>query len=194
MATDQAASLRDAFRDLMIGLTGTPLVGDGALWWVDRLCVDVGSGRFPAADRHAFQPARHRPSGRPRPCAQALAVAGRLGCILPQSGNRQVMSLAGAEMAGNLLLLAAMTFYARYVLLDAEGLLPRREPRAGRRIDRGGGGRRRSSPPRLPATGGGRSTRRTPRRSRRFSGPRLRPRRPCHPPVPPPSHPPSIAS
>ena len=31
-------------------------------------------------------------------------------------------------MAGNLMLLAAMTFYARFVLLDAEGLLPRREP------------------------------------------------------------------
>ena len=38
------------------------------------------------------------------------------------------MLLAGAEMAGNLMLLAAMAFYARYVLLDAEGLLPRREP------------------------------------------------------------------
>ena len=57
MATDQAASLRDAFRDLMIGLTGTTLVGDGSLWWVilyvliwgaigSRLLIDMRSSRL----------------------------------------------------------------------------------------------------------------------------------------------------
>ena len=127
MATDQAASLRDALRDLMIGLTGTTLVGDGSLWWVilyvllwgaigSRLLVDMHSSRLSTGFLVGAA------------LAQALAVAGRLGCILPQSGNWQVMSLAGTEMAGNLMLLAAMAFYARFVLLDAEGLLPRREP------------------------------------------------------------------
>ena len=33
-------------------------------------------------------------------------------------------------MAGNLMLLCAMALHARYVLLDAEGLLPRRQPAA----------------------------------------------------------------
>jgi hypothetical protein len=37
----------------------------------------------------------------------------------------------GAEMLGNWLLFLAMGLYARHVILDAEGLLPRREPAAG---------------------------------------------------------------
>ena len=60
MATDQAASLREAFRDLMIALTGTPLLGDGSLWWVvvyvlvlgavgSRLLVDMRSSRLSMA-------------------------------------------------------------------------------------------------------------------------------------------------
>ena len=46
MATDQAASLREAFRDLMIAATGTSLVGDGSLWWIivyGILWIAVGS-------------------------------------------------------------------------------------------------------------------------------------------------------
>ena len=37
------------------------------------------------------------------------------------------MILAGSEMVGSLMLLAAMTLFARHVILDAEGLLPSRE-------------------------------------------------------------------
>ena len=128
MATDQAASLREAFRDLMIALTGTPLVGDGSLWWAILYALGIGGGGFPAVDRHAFQPACRPAFWSARRWRTALAVAGRLGWILPHSGTGQVMWLAGAEMPGNLMLLAAMTFYARHVILDAEGLLPRREP------------------------------------------------------------------
>jgi len=39
----------------------------------------------------------------------------------------------GAEMGGGLLLLAAMVFHARYVILDAEGLLPERKAKAANR-------------------------------------------------------------
>ena len=94
MATDQAASLRDAFRDLMIGLTGTTLVGDGSLWWVILYALIWGAiGSRLLVDMHASRLSTSLLVG--AALAQALAVAGRLGCILPQSGNWQVMSLAG---------------------------------------------------------------------------------------------------
>ena len=57
MASDQAASLREAFRELMIALTGTPLLGDGNAWWAvlyafvlgaigSRLLLDMRPARF----------------------------------------------------------------------------------------------------------------------------------------------------
>lgn len=129
MATDQAASLQEGFRDLMISLAGTPLLGDGVLWWAilyacalgavgSRLLIDMRSSLLSTG---ALLGAA---------IAQALVLAGRLGWILPEGGSREVMFLVGTEMIGNLLLLAAMTLHARYVLLDAQGLLPRRQPRS----------------------------------------------------------------
>jgi hypothetical protein len=126
-AADQAASLRDAFRDLMIGLTGTPLLGEGEMWWVvaytlalgaigSRLLIDMRSSRLSVGVVLAAA------------IAHTLTVAGRLGWILPDGGSQAVMFLTGSEMAGNLLLLSAITLYARHVILDAEGLLPRSEP------------------------------------------------------------------
>ncbi len=129
MATDQAASLREAFQAAMIGLTGTPLLGDGTLWWVavyvlvfgavgSRLLLDMRPSKLSISALLAAA------------LAQGLAMAGRLGWISLGDGLRAVMFQAGSEMAGNLMLLAAMALHARYVLLDAEGLLPRREQAA----------------------------------------------------------------
>jgi hypothetical protein len=129
-AGDQAASLREAFRDLMIAATGTPLVGDGTLWWAalyvillgavgSRLLMDMRPCRFSMATLLAAA------------TAHVVAIAGRLGWIFDEAGSQQVMILAGAEMVGNLMLLAAMVWHARYVLRDAEGLLPRREQESG---------------------------------------------------------------
>jgi hypothetical protein len=126
MATDQAASLREGFRDLMIAATGMTLSGDGTLWWVgfyalawlalgSRVLLDMrpsvlSMGSFVAAT-----------------IAHALVMADRMGWIFTGSGMREVLVRSGCEMAGNFLLLAAMGFHARYVLLDAYGLLPLRE-------------------------------------------------------------------
>ena len=126
MATDQAGSLREGFRDLMIALTGTPLVDNGDLWWAmlyalglgvvgSRLLVDMRSN--PLATWVLVGAA----------LAHSLAVAVRLGWMLPPIGDHQLMFLSGAEMTGNLMLVAAMVLHARYVIFDAEGLLPRRE-------------------------------------------------------------------
>ena len=124
MATDQAASLREGFSALMTWLTGTRLLGDGSLWWIavyallwvalgSRLVADMRPSRLSIAALLAAA------------TAQGLALA--TGWIFVEAGPREVMFRAGSEMAGDLLLLAAMLAHARYVLLDAEGLLPRRE-------------------------------------------------------------------
>lgn len=129
MAADQAASLRDAFRDLMISLTGTPLTGDGSLWWAvlyaftlaavgSRLLLDMRSHRFSMGMLLVAA------------LAQTAALVGQLGWILPEAAGRQVMFVAGAEMLAALMLLTAMLLHARHVLMDAEGLLPRSPSKA----------------------------------------------------------------
>jgi hypothetical protein len=129
LATDQAASLREGFRDAMIALTGTPLLGNGSLWWVavyvlvfgaigSRLLMDMRPARLSIAALAA--------SG----IAYGLAAACWLGFPLVKGGAGETMFRVGCEMAGCLMLLTAMGLHARYVLLDAEGLLPHPEPEA----------------------------------------------------------------
>jgi hypothetical protein len=126
LATDQAASLREAFRDLMVSLTGTNLVGDGTLWWVSCYALVLGAvGSRLLVDMRCYALSAGVLVG--AALLHVLALGGRWGYILPQGGRWEVMSIAGVELAGNLMLLAAMTLYARFVVLDAEGLWPRRE-------------------------------------------------------------------
>ena len=124
IATDQAASLREAFRDSMISLTGTTLLGDGTLWWIvayalvlgsvgSRLLVDMWTSRLSVA---ALSGAA---------VVHVVAVAFQLNWIVVFDGNLQILLFTICQMSGNLMLLAAMLLHARYVLLDAEGLLPK---------------------------------------------------------------------
>ena len=127
MASDQAASLREGFRDTMNALTGTPLLGDGTLWWAilyllafgavgSRLFIDMRSSRLSTG---ALLIAA---------TAYGLAIASRLGWTMTDTYVGEIMFQGRSEMAGSLMLLAAMSLHARYVILDAEGLLPRAEP------------------------------------------------------------------
>ena len=126
LATDHAASLREAFRDAMVVVTGTPLTGDGSLWWAvfyALVCGAVGS-RVLMDMRSSFTSMGLLLLAA---LVHTLAVVGQLGRLLPADGHR-VIYLTGAEMLGNVLLLAAMMAHARHVILDAEGLLLRDEP------------------------------------------------------------------
>jgi hypothetical protein len=128
LATDQAASLREVFRELMTDLTGARLLGDGSIWWAIFYVVLLGAvGSRLLMDM------------RPNWLAiVALSMAGvafsfaimiRLGWLAAESSADEVMFRMGGVMSGSLLLLAAMGLHARHVLLDAEGLLPKRESR-----------------------------------------------------------------
>jgi hypothetical protein len=118
-ATDQAASLREAFRDAIVALSGPRLLGDGSLWWVvlylvvlgaigARLLPDMRGGRLSIATLLAAA------------LAHVVAVVSRLGWIGLSTGTREIILQSASEMAGNLLVLAAMGFHARWIILDAE--------------------------------------------------------------------------
>lgn len=125
MSLDETASLHEGFKEMMTLLTGNRIVGDGSLWWVaayifllgavgTRLLIDMRECWLSSA---AFLGTA---------VCYALAVATQLQLVLPETGAKGVMLEEGAEMLGNLLLLAAMGLHARFVIMDAEGLIRRR--------------------------------------------------------------------
>jgi hypothetical protein len=123
VAGDRVASLHQLFRDAMIAATGTPLLGDGSLWWIAAyLLVLLPLGFRLLRDM--------RPNRLAEGCLLA-AVAGyclsgltSLGWIVAAVGSRAIMFRAGSAMCGDVMLLMAMCVQARWVALDAQGLLP----------------------------------------------------------------------
>ena len=127
MSVDEGASLHEAFGRMMVTVTGTTLWGDGSIWWVIAYFFLLG-----AVGTRILIDVR-----RCRLCVVALmaaatcylgAVAALLGWLRIDDPARTIMLEEGAEMVGNLSLLLAMGLYARFVVLDAEGLLFRRKP------------------------------------------------------------------
>jgi hypothetical protein len=126
MSIDETSSLHEGFKEMMVVLTGDRVFGDGSIWWVApyffllgavgmRLLVDMRPSWLSSGALLTTA------------ACYGLAVLAQLGWVLPESGARGVMVEEGAEMLGNLMLLLAMGLYARFVVLDAEGLLPKRE-------------------------------------------------------------------
>jgi hypothetical protein len=129
LATAAATNLQDALREAMGILAGTPLMGDGTIWWIMpaffmvgavglRLAVDMWPCRSSIASLAAAG------------LSYLAAVAIRLGWVAPGDAAAGLMSCVGAAMLGHVLMLLAMGLHARHVLLDAKGLLPRREEKA----------------------------------------------------------------
>ena len=126
LSLDETASLHEGFKEMMTQVTGTRLLGDGSMWWViayffllgavgTRLVIDMWPCRLSTASMCMVA------------ACYCVAIVAQLEWILPESGARGIMLEEGAEMTGNLFLLLAMTLHARYVILDAEGLLPQRD-------------------------------------------------------------------
>ncbi len=128
LSLDATAGLRAEFQLAMTELTGTALYADGSLWWVvpylvllsalgSRLLLDTWPARLSTA---AFLTAG---------ACVMLAVVARLGWLFAGDGPDATMLAAGAEMLGCWMVLAATALHARYVVLDAEGMLPIPEPK-----------------------------------------------------------------
>lgn len=126
MSMDEGGSLHEAFQELMSYATGQRGYGDGSIWWIGAYCFALGAVgtrlTLEMRDCRSSTAALFMAAG-----CYAAAVIARLDWILPDAGSLQVMVEEGAEMAGNLFLLFAMTLHARYVILDAQGLLPAKQ-------------------------------------------------------------------
>ncbi|MDZ7615698.1 MAG: hypothetical protein U1E05_01765 [Patescibacteria group bacterium] len=125
LSVDATAGLREAFKDVMTRATGTALYGDGSLWWAvpylvvlsalgSRLLVDAWPARLSTATLVAAG------------ACLVSAVVVQLGWL---SVAHPVLIGRGAEMLGCWLLLVGTGIHARYVVLDAAGMLPRPEPK-----------------------------------------------------------------
>ena len=116
-ATDQAASLRQALCEALIALGGPRMVGDGSLWLGAACLLALGAvGARLVADMRGCRLSIAALLA--AAAAHSAAAASRLGWV--PLGQWDVMVRAGAEMAGNGLLLGAMTLHARWLILDAE--------------------------------------------------------------------------
>lgn len=123
LAIDESASLHEGFKELAALLTGFRPGLDGSLWWVAaylpplswlgvRLALEMKPCRSSLCALGATA------------CCYAVAVVVHLGWLLPETGARGVMVEEGCEMLGNLFLALSMALHARYVILEAQGLLP----------------------------------------------------------------------
>ncbi len=129
MSIDTTAGLREGFKDVLTQLTGTAVYGDGTAWWAvpylvllsalgSRLIVDTWPARLSTA---ALLVAG---------ACLASAVVAQVGWVRAETAAGVPMFARGAEMLGCWMLFVATALHARYVLLDAAGLLPRRAPKA----------------------------------------------------------------
>ncbi len=134
MATDVAASLHQCLQQVMISVSSTRIVGDGSIWWLvpallligaigSRLFVDMRSSRLSSL---ALLLAA---------VAYLTALAAFSHRIAWQSETYQFLLAEGLLLGGHLLLVLSMGLHARYVILDAEGALPKRvaRPKAAKR-------------------------------------------------------------
>jgi hypothetical protein len=122
MSLDETASLHEGFKELMVLVSGTRLFGDGSIWWVVPyffLLAAVGT-RLLVDMRHCWLSSSVLIG---TAICYALSVVAQLGWILPEAGAQGVMLEEGAELVGDLLLFMAMALHARYVIMDAQGLI-----------------------------------------------------------------------
>jgi hypothetical protein len=124
LATDVAAGLHRGLQEALVVVTGRRIVGDGTIWWLGpavilmgfvgtRLLIDMWYCRLASA-------------------AIVLSAIAYLAALAPFF---QVVHLSSEVsdrvlfndllLAGHLLLAYSMVLHARFVLMDAEGLLPR---------------------------------------------------------------------
>jgi hypothetical protein len=126
MSIDEVSNLHEAFRDLMVRFCGTPLLGDGSVWW-----LILGLFLFGSVALRLLVDMRYCRSS----CAAmvlaglcyAMAAACHFGLVVAGDGQRQVIVVADAKIAGHLLLLLAIILHGRHVILDAQGLIRQEE-------------------------------------------------------------------
>jgi hypothetical protein len=131
LATNEATNLNAALQALVATASGSAISGQGSAWWVGAYVLVLGA----VAIRLTIDMRESRLA------LGALLLTGvtvLVGALFGLEALRcataagQVMVVEGARMSAHLLLLVSIGLFARHVLLDAEGQLPRRTARAPR--------------------------------------------------------------
>ncbi len=133
MSIDATANLHDGFGAVMTWLTGTRLFGEYSMWWlvVFGFIISAVSLRLLVDMRHCVVSAGALVV---TAVCYAITMGIHFQCIPVQAirwppvdvAVRAVAIGKGAMLCGSFLLWVSMISHARFVLLDAEGLLPRR--------------------------------------------------------------------
>ena len=128
LSINTTAPLHGAYVDLMTHLTGWTAGPQGAYWWLTPVTILFGAiGVRVLLDvrrcRMAFVTLALAHS------AWAAALAVHFGWLPIPTWATSTMIIVGAAMGGHVALLTGLALYARYVLLDVEGLVPVRAPK-----------------------------------------------------------------
>lgn len=126
MATDQITGLHDAYRQLLVSLTGWVIYRDGILWVVltclailvpigSRLILDMRPNKLGISLLLLAA------------TAQLVSLLNLLHWLPGLPSDQAPVWLFGGEAFGCAAVLATMLVHARWVLLESEGLLPTRE-------------------------------------------------------------------
>ena len=132
MSLDEGASLHEGFKELMVRVTGTRLMGDGSIYWAVQYFVVlsvVGLFLLARAWRNWTSIAALLGGGG----FLAVAVAGQLDFILRGRPHLETWLEESCELMGQLCVLLALGLYARKQVeaveqSEAVAALPRTEP------------------------------------------------------------------
>lgn len=120
MSLDEGSSLHEGFKQLMTQVTGTPIYGDGSVWWIMAYSLVLGT-----IGLRVLLDMRHSRLSvfcfALTAVAYVVAIVAQLEQIPQLSVSESIMLEEGCEMLGNLLLLTTMTVHARFVILEASG-------------------------------------------------------------------------
>lgn len=128
MGVDEAASLHEGFKEMLVHLTGLRVLGDGSVWWMAayvlllvplglRLLLDLRGSRlalsFLALSGASF----------------VLAAVAQLEWLPELSIPAMTMIEEGAEMTGDLFLAGAMLAHARFLMVGGDAATVSRKAR-----------------------------------------------------------------
>lgn len=128
LSINTTAPLHGAYVDLMTYLTGWTAGPQGAYWWLTPMAIIFGA----IGVRVLLDVRRCRMAFVTLALAHiawAAALAVYFGWLPIPTWATSTMIVSGAAMGGHVALLTGLALYARYVLLDVEGLVPVRAPK-----------------------------------------------------------------
>lgn len=135
LSIDECASLHEGFAGLMTKVSGTPIWGDGSLWWI----LAYGLVSLAVGIRLAFQVLACRAAA--TVCAigflcWCVGLGVRLEWLQAPTIRQQIMLAQGLEMSGALAIFTGILLFCRYVILESQGLLHVKRPKSAKKPKR----------------------------------------------------------